>query len=170
MVTRLGGGHSNSPRFPLAVDKQVVKEEEGSLLDVARRDLQQVALKEELCADVCEVGALGREWRAAMSSQGHTRLMSLPLLQRENSLAKATQGRRVDFSPTVQDYSPPQLGGHEQKLEAAGCITSTVRKQRAMNVRCSAHSASAQSRIPAREWSCHNSNESKTALRGIPRH
>lgn len=52
---------NSSPRFPLAVDKQVVKEEEGSLLDVARRDLQQGALKEELGADVCEVRALGRQ-------------------------------------------------------------------------------------------------------------
>ena len=41
--------------------KKEAAEEEGSLLDVARRDLQQVALKEELGADVCEVGALGRQ-------------------------------------------------------------------------------------------------------------
>lgn len=29
---------SNSPGFPLAIDKEVVKQEEGSLLDVACRD------------------------------------------------------------------------------------------------------------------------------------
>lgn len=57
---------SNIPGFPLTVDKQVVKEEEGSLLDVACRDLEQSALKEELGADVCEVRALGRGWRAGI--------------------------------------------------------------------------------------------------------
>lgn len=72
-----------SPRFPLTVDKQVVKEEEGSLLDVARRNLQQGALKEELGADVGEVRALGKQWRTAMSSQEHTRLKFLSLLQRK---------------------------------------------------------------------------------------
>lgn len=69
---------SNIPGFPLTVDKQVVKEEEGSLLDVACRDLQQSALKEELGADVREVRALGRGWRAGMSSQEHTCLSAFP--------------------------------------------------------------------------------------------
>jgi len=60
---------TSSPRFPLAVDEQVVEEEEGSLLDVACRDLQQSALKEKLGADVCEVRALRGQWRVAVSSK-----------------------------------------------------------------------------------------------------
>lgn len=47
-----------SPGFPLAVDEKVVEEEEGSLLDIARRDFQQGPLKEQLGADVREVGTL----------------------------------------------------------------------------------------------------------------
>ena len=33
-----GPASRHSPGFPLAIDKQVVEEEESSLLDVARRD------------------------------------------------------------------------------------------------------------------------------------
>lgn len=50
---------SRPPGFPLAVDEEVVEQEEGPLLDVPRRDLQQRALQQELRADVREVGALG---------------------------------------------------------------------------------------------------------------
>lgn len=70
---------SSSPGFPLAVDKQVVKEEEGSLLDVAGGDLQQSALQEELGADVREVRALGMEGRN--EQQEHTCFRSFPAAQ-----------------------------------------------------------------------------------------
>lgn len=101
---------SNIPGFPLTVDKQVVKEEEGSLLDVACRDLQQSALKEELGADVCEVRALGRGWRAGMSSQEHTCLSTFRVAQ-ESTLAKATQGRKGCFL----FCSPSWRGAHDSR-------------------------------------------------------
>lgn len=55
-----GGGLSrpSSPGLPLAVDQQVVEQEEDALLDVARRDFQQVPVQQQLRADICQVGSL----------------------------------------------------------------------------------------------------------------
>lgn len=58
-----GGGRGGftapgSPGLPLAVDQQVVEQEEDALLDVAGGDLQQVAVQQQLRADVCQVGSL----------------------------------------------------------------------------------------------------------------
>lgn len=54
MVSRPPG----SPGLPLAVNQQVVEQEEDALLDVAGGDFQQVAVQQQLRADVCQVGSL----------------------------------------------------------------------------------------------------------------
>lgn len=55
-----GGGFTapGSPGLPLAVDQQVVEQEEDALLDVAGGDFQQVAVQQQLRADIRQVGSL----------------------------------------------------------------------------------------------------------------
>lgn len=61
----------SSPGLPLAVDQQVVEQEEDTFLNVAGGDLQQVAVEKQLCADVRQVGPLGRSEKKKNHSQKH---------------------------------------------------------------------------------------------------
>ena len=73
------GFPGGSPGLPLAVDQQVVEQEEDSLLDVSGGDLQQVAVEKQLRGDVRQVGPL---WMTEpQSDTGHFsggRLMGVP--------------------------------------------------------------------------------------------
>ena len=97
---------SSSPRFPLAVDEQVVEEEEGSLLDVACRDLQQSALQEELGADVCEVRALGRQWTG--SNEG---LLQPPSLRPQSITAGESQSKSL--KQLAASHPHQEAGSHD---------------------------------------------------------
>lgn len=50
--------HIVSPGFPLAVNQEVVKQEENTFLNVAGWDFEQISMEQQLCADICEVGSL----------------------------------------------------------------------------------------------------------------
>jgi len=60
-----------SPGLPLAVDQQVVEQEEDTLLNVTGGDLQQVAVEEQLRADVRQVGPLGTSGEKNHSQKHH---------------------------------------------------------------------------------------------------
>lgn len=47
-----------SPGLPFAVNQKVVKQKEDPFLDVACRDFEKISMKEQLCADIGQVGSL----------------------------------------------------------------------------------------------------------------
>lgn len=50
-----------SPGFPLAVNQKVVKQEENALLDISRRDFEEVSIKQWFCANIRQVGSLSKQ-------------------------------------------------------------------------------------------------------------
>lgn len=108
-------GSPGSPGLPLAVDQQVVEQEEDALLNVPGGDLQQVAVVEQLRADVRQVGPLGTSWREEPQSEtshgSASRSRSLnPLGMLTASATQPCGGRRVGSE--LWSYAPSNSPSH----------------------------------------------------------